>query len=209
MKPIKISVQVKNLHAVNSPCVMKTIKTLMLMCIVTLFAISGTAQNYYAPNKVINGNGFTYICHKKRGALYTLCNQQNVWTFKPRTMKDGSPIRYEGIEIGAEPEPWISTDELATKMFESFKSCLTPADQQLVKGDVLILSIYINSDTGMVTEVDFEFLPSDKWAYLAPEKYYAIEQAFKKNLKFTITAEGKKFNYNICSVPVKIPKNWK
>jgi hypothetical protein len=182
---------------------MKTIKTCMLICIVALSTISGMAQDYYAPGKVINGNGFTYVCKKDIGGIL-LYNNLNTLTFTEQKNKDGPPIKYEGFEFADKMEPYILDKTIVDKMVNAITSCLTAADKQLVKGESMTLSMYINSDTGVITEINYYFIPyRNAWCRLAPEKFYKIEQALKKDVKFTMTAGGKKLNHNICAIPVK------
>jgi hypothetical protein len=178
---------------------MKTLTTLLL-CSAAFFSLNSVAQGYYAPGRVINGNGFTYVCSNEEGGPITLCNRKNVLTNEPQRKKDGSRVGLEQVE------PYKKTPELATKIFQAISSCLTPTDRVTVAGDRLILSMYIDSNTGEITEVDYYFsLYGNAWARLAPEKYYLIEQSLKQNVKFEILPDGKGYNYNICATPVKVP----
>jgi hypothetical protein len=122
-------------------------------------------------------------------------------------MKDGSPLKYDNFDFDAEPTSWIKPADFYSRMMDIVKSYVTVSDQQLVKGDMLIITMYINSDTGLITEIKFSFVPyRNGWCRLVPEKFYKIEQALKKDIKFTMTAQGRKFNYNICGVPIIFPK---
>jgi hypothetical protein len=179
---------------------MKTLKTLLLTCSATFFSLSSAAQSYYAPGRVINGNGFTYVCSNKEGDPILLYNKKNVLTDERQRKKDGSLLGFDEIR------PYKKTPELATKIFEAISSCLTPTDRVVVAGERLLLCMYINSGTGEVTEVNYSFsLHKNAWARLAPEKFYMIEQSLRKNVKFEMLPDGKGLNYNICGTPVMVP----
>ncbi|GHU96141.1 hypothetical protein FACS1894156_6850 [Bacteroidia bacterium] len=160
---------------------------------------------YYAPNKIVTRNEFTYVCYEWLQGGIWLYNQNNTLTFVKQTFKDGSIYRYDNMELDAYPEHWVSTDALFTNIYNAISPCLTPAEQKLVTGDKLIVSLYINPNTGKIIEVEYSFVFfRNGWCRLPPEKFFAMEQALKQQITFNITAEGKKLNYCICVFPVKI-----
>ena len=55
--------------------------------------------------------------------------------------------------------------------------------------------MYINSSTGRVDEVSFEFHKSDPFATIPVSVYRKIETEIKKDLWFTLTTEGKMLSY--------------
>ncbi|GHU96143.1 hypothetical protein FACS1894156_6860 [Bacteroidia bacterium] len=160
---------------------------------------------YYAPNKIVTRNEFTYVCYEWIQGGIELYNQNNTLTFVKQTFKNGSTYRYDNMELDAYPATFVKTEALATNIFNAISPCLTPAEQNLVKGDNLIVSLYINPSTGKITDVNYFFVFSHNgWCRLPPEKFFAMEQALKQQVTFNITAEGKKLNYCICGFPVKI-----
>ncbi|MDR3188354.1 MAG: DUF5043 domain-containing protein [Prevotellaceae bacterium] len=178
---------------------MKTLNTLLL-CSAIFFPLNSVAQEYYAPGKVINGNGFTYVCSDQYESTILLYNKNNVFTGEPQRKKDGSLVGLDEIR------PYKRTPELATKIFKAISSCLTPTDRVTVAGELLLLAMYIDSNTGKITEIDYNFfLHENAWSRLAPEKFYLIEQSLKQNVTFEILPDGKGLNYNLCGTPVKVP----
>ena len=55
--------------------------------------------------------------------------------------------------------------------------------------------MYIDSSTGKVIEVDFDFLSIDPFATIPISVYRKIEVELKQNIWFIPTAEGKRMNY--------------
>ena len=55
--------------------------------------------------------------------------------------------------------------------------------------------MYIDTNTGKVTEADFNFLATNPFATIPISVYREIEIELKKNIWFTTTAEGKRMNY--------------
>ncbi|MDR0812067.1 MAG: DUF5043 domain-containing protein [Paludibacter sp.] len=158
------------------------------------------AQCLYSPSQTIIRSNFTYACSGNAGGVVTLRNQNNTIINTPQAMKDGT--RFTGTDDGV-PAPY-TTSLKVINIYNIITSCLTQSDINKVKGEVMLLSMYINSDTGIIMEIEFDItLFDNKWCRIEPEKYYAIEQALKSNITFNITEQGKKYTYNLCWIPVK------
>ena len=65
----------------------------------------------------------------------------------------------------------------------------------LVKGKELIITMYIDPDTGKIADVEFIFTNFNPYATIPISVYRKIEVEIKKNIWFNITPDGKRFNY--------------
>ena len=58
-----------------------------------------------------------------------------------------------------------------------------------------MVSMYIDSTTGKVIEVDFKFINKQGFGTIPLSVYRKIETDLKRQIWFTPTAEGKKMNF--------------
>ncbi len=129
-----------------------------------------------------------------------LYRKSNTLTFTEQVKKDGSPILVDG-----EPQKVVSTPEDFKRLFLTITDCLTAEEKNRAKGDRMIVSLFISPNTGTVMEVNFSMYPSNNgFCTIPPERYYQIEQTLKQNIKYTVTDNGKKYNYILIWIPVKI-----
>ena len=169
---------------------MKTI----IFFICTLFcAISLYAQNYYySTTKTFNESGYTYQCDVRGSKMATIYNSSNKWIYTYPVYKNtGEDFVQtdEGIDL-LENDNWTNA-----KCESIVNDALSASEKQRVKGDMLTIIMYINSSTGKVDEVSFEFHSRDPFATIPISVYRKIENEIKKNIWFTLTAEGKSLNY--------------
>ena len=94
-----------------------------------------------------------------------------------------------GIDL-TEDDNWTRT-----KRHSIVKEAFTAAEKQRVKGRKLTTTIIINSHTGKVDEVYFDFVNFEPYATIPVSVFRKIELELKKNVWFTPTAEGRKLNY--------------
>ena len=81
------------------------------------------------------------------------------------------------------------------KCYSIVNNAFSAGEKQRTRGYELRISMYIDSNTGKVREVDFTFLAGNPFATIPISVYREIEVELKKNIWFTTTAEGKKMNY--------------
>ena len=184
---------------------MKNIKFLLIaICNILLFQ-NVMAQTYYYsfPNVTvvnavprvtfINATGTlsTYICHEKVKGLMILYNQSNTLTFVDQNKTDGSSMNIHGDYYYDIPATMLN------KIEQVIDSYLIAAEKTRVKGDKLLVSLYLDSNTGAVKEVEYEFLTNGAFATIPPATYYKIEATLKRDFRVTMLPEGRKLNYNI------------
>ena len=82
-----------------------------------------------------------------------------------------------------------------SKRFSIVNAAFSDSEKQRIKGYDFNIKMYINSSTGRVDEVSFEFHRSGPFATIPVSVYRKIETEIKKELWFTLTAEGKMLSY--------------
>ena len=160
----------------------------MLLCAICIYA----QTYYYTATKAFNENGYTYQCDVCGSKMVTLYNSSNKWIYTYPVYKstgENFVQTDEGIDL-------LENDNWTNATCESIVSAtLSASEKQRVKGDVLYIIMYINSSTGKVDEVSFEFYSRDSFATIPVSVYRKIETEIKKNIWFTLTTEGKNLNY--------------
>ena len=102
-----------------------------------------------------------------------------------------------GIHIGdgkcvelLENDTWTRS-----KRFSIVNEAFSTSEKQRVKGHDFDIIMYINSTTGTVDEVNFEFYKSTPYTTIPISTFRKIETEIKKNIWYTPTAEGKELSY--------------
>ncbi len=158
-----------------------------------VWAMSLFAQtNYYTATKTFNENGFTYQCDVTASRSVTLYNKNNKWMYANQVYKNTGTI-FIMPEAGV--DLWEDDNWTDSKSKSIVNNAFSTAEKQRVKGRNLIISMYINPETGKVDEVDFAFVNFNPYATIPISVYRKIEVELKKDVWFTPTTEGKKLNY--------------
>ena len=169
---------------------MKIILTLISM----LFSIAHTfAQtNYYTSTKTFNENSYTYQCDVAGSGTIRLYNKTNKWTYSPQIDTTiGEPYMHPDVYVPLfEDDNWTSS-----KCKSIVNAAFSDNEKQKVKGHDFYIIMYIDPKTGKVSEVDFIFHTFDSLATIPVSVYRKIEIELKKDIWFTLTAEGKMLSY--------------
>ena len=168
-------------------------KTLIIFISILFSATYMYAQtNYYATTKTFNQDGYIYQCDVRASGFVTLYNKSNkLINVYPVYKSTGESFAQTdaGIEL-FEDDNWTSS-----KCKSIVNAAFSDSEKQKVKGHDFNIIMYINSSTGRVDEVSFEFHRSGPFATIPVSVYRKIETEIKKELWFTLTAEGKMLNY--------------
>ncbi|WP_195653249.1 DUF5043 domain-containing protein [Bacteroides cellulosilyticus] len=170
-------------------------KTLIVsICILFYVAYLHAQTNYYTTTKTFNESGYTYQCDIPPYNLVTLYNKSNKWIYVHSIYKDTGKnfVQDEagdGIKL-LESDTWTRS-----KRFSIVNSAFSASEKQRIKGHDFNIIMYINSSTGKVDEVSFEFHKSGPFATIPVSVYRKIETEIKKNIWYTPTTVGKKLNY--------------
>ena len=166
---------------------------LVFLCV--LLSLSGvTAQTYYYnETKTFNENGYSYQCDKPEWGIITLYNKANQYTYAKKKHKDGTAITDRKILDG---ENIIEKDNWTRQKCFSIVSNAFSADEKTrVKGKKFMVSMTIDTSTGKVIEVDFNFHYSNVFGTIPVSTYRKIELELKDQIWFTLTNAGKSLNF--------------
>ncbi len=161
------------------------------------------AQGLYKAGQTINGNGFTYICETPWAEAGV-----TVVAFPGDVRLRNINTKYTGLRQKAgntlvpfvDPPKSYNSDGDAFKKFHNIiNSVLSGADKKMAERDMLSIELHINSQTGKIEDVEFNFNISEGFARIAPEKYYQIETQLKQQVTYSINNIGKTYNYNYSS----------
>jgi hypothetical protein len=178
---------------------MKNTKSILIIisCLLLASGVSGQAVNpnvsYYTIAKVIEGDGFKYRCDIDESERVTLYNANDKFTYTRLVNKDGSPIE-AGARDGSidliEEETWSRSRSLGI-----VDSAFPARERAWVKGELLLVTMIIDSSTGKVIEVNFEFLKNTPFQQVPLSVFRKIELDLKREIWFNMTPAGKKLNY--------------
>ena len=169
-------------------------KSLFILYIISLFMVDLSAQtNYYSQDKTFYEDGYTYQCDVTEGAgLVNLYNKDSKYIYVKQIN------RYTGEEISIEQNRLRQFEEetwTKPKCRSIVNNAFSSAEKQRVKGKEFTITMYIDPDTGKVTDVEFIFVTFNSYATIPISVYREMEVEIKKNIWFNITADGKKLNY--------------
>ena len=160
----------------------------ILFCVACLHA----QTNYYTTTRTFNQDGYIYQCDVRASGFVTLYNKSNkLINVYPVYKNTGESFVQTdaGIKL-LESDTWTRS-----KRFSIVNAAFSDSEKQMLKGHDFYIIMYINSSTGRVDEVSFEFHKSDPFAAIPVSVYRKIETEIKKDLWFTLTAEGKMLSY--------------
>ncbi|WP_235817246.1 DUF5043 domain-containing protein [Bacteroides congonensis] len=93
---------------------------------------------------------------------------------------------YYSYKGKVEDEDWT-----APKRIEIVNDVFSSLEKERLKGSKFTILLYIDSNLGQVSEVEFQFSSFWPCATIPLSVYRKIETELKKNIWFTPTAEGK------------------
>lgn len=174
-------------------------KKLILAVFLIVSTVSLKAQllpGYYPGDSgTVKGSGFVYKYSQSTGFI-TLYNADNRLTGVEWALKDGSQIP-DDFQMGYIPQfekdGW--TRQKAFSIVQNAINSLPSVDRARLKGESLMVDIKIDTSTGKVIEVEFDFLDDGPFLYVPPAIFRKIETDLKSQIWFTLTPEGRKLNY--------------
>lgn len=156
------------------------------------YAFYLSAQTKYdSTTKIFNENGYSYQCDVDIAKGVTLYNKENQLTYAKWLFKDTGkepPMPYNINDV--KDDTWTKR-----KCYSIANNAFSVTEKERTKGRELDICIYIDSETGKVTEVDFYFTTVSPFATIPVSVYRKIELELKKNIWFVPTAEGKRMNF--------------
>ena len=172
---------------------MKQIVLSILLCLASLSAYA--QEYYYNDTKTFVEDGYTYQCDVLKGAAFvTLYNKDNKFIHVDAMNKVAKRLLTEGETY----EKTLVEDISIPPLFEKIVySAFTDAQKQEMKDSNIpfTISMYIDSETGEIVDVRFQFLSIDPYAKVPVSTYRKIEVELKRQIRFTPTEDGRKRNY--------------
>ena len=152
-------------------------------------------NNLYPKDTTFYENGYTYQCDVQEGAMYiTLYNKENKYTYLDQKFrKTNTSVSIKDDERGGshlESDTWTKP-----KAFSIINNAFSVEEKARVKGKEFTIMLYINPDTGKITEVEYRLFGFNPYASIPVSVYRKIETELKKNVWFVPTQEGKRRNY--------------
>ena len=164
----------------------------MLLCIVSI-----SAQTFfYTETKTFNENGYIYQCDVEESGTVTLYNKTSKWIYLPMIYKDTGK-NYIGDDDAPDIYEEIS-DEFSHVCDSIINNAFSAEEKRRIKDDFFTLTLYANSVTGKIEDVEFQFVTSDQYATIPISVYRKIEVGIKQKLHLIPTDEGRKLNYLFC-----------
>lgn len=170
---------------------MKTIFTFILLaCFMAIHA----QTNYYAVTKTFNEADYTYQCDVQKSKMVYIYNKENKYTFVEQKYKDGRLLEEEYYD--APRTDYVKDDSWTkSKCYSIVNNAFASFDKKRLKNRKLMISLYIDSNTGRVMEVEFNFTTTNPFSTVPLSIYRSIELEIKKHIYFIPTPEGNKLNY--------------
>ncbi|MBQ3189566.1 MAG: DUF5043 domain-containing protein [Bacteroidaceae bacterium] len=168
----------------------------LFLTIALLFVANGlfSQTNYYTETKTFYEDGYTYQVNTDTDI--ELYNKDNKWVNVEQKYKFTGEL-YFMSESDARPiykDSWLMN---RTLLYSIIESGFTKEQKEfLCKDDYdIIITLYINSETGKVDDVSFTFDEFSAFKYIPVSVFREIELKIKERLTFAVTEEGKKLNY--------------
>lgn len=157
-------------------------------------AVCVAQTNYYAETKTFNESGYIYQAEVLSNGSVKLYNTANLWMNAECVYKDAGTIFNMpdyGIDL-FDHDSWLDSKvQVANVVNSSF----TDAEKQRIQDVYFFIIMHINSTTGYIDDVYFEFDNTEPYATIPVSVYRKIELGIKEKVRFTLTNEGKKLNY--------------
>ncbi|MDR0543840.1 MAG: DUF5043 domain-containing protein [Odoribacteraceae bacterium] len=151
------------------------------------------SKSYYTTTQTIQGSGFKLQCDIYKGFCVTLYDVNSKFTYAKWGKKDGTNMEL-GVSRGTIPTTENDT-WTRSKSISIVDNTFSFAEKEWVKGEMLLVTMIIDSSTGKVIEVNFEFDKDTPFQQIPPTTFHKIEQQLKTEIWFTVTPAGKELTY--------------
>ena len=152
---------------------------LLLSCL-TITALT----NYYYVNRTFVEKGFTNKCYVLKENKFTYVEQID------KNTKDMISIKENMQEKQLEDDSWTKQ-----KCYSIINGAFSSTEKQRIKDWEFTVMLYVDPDTGKVSEVGFQFFSNTPYGFIPVSVFLQIEVELKKNIWFVPTQQGKRRNY--------------
>ncbi|MFV0546851.1 MAG: DUF5043 domain-containing protein [Bacteroides sp.] len=169
-------------------------KTIFAFILLACFGVTHAQTNYYTVTKTFNEDGYAYQCDVDESRFVMLYNKDSKYIFMDQKYKDGRPLDKKFRNM---PRTYYVKDDSWTKpkCYSIVNNAFASFDKTRLKGRELMISLYIDSTTGKIIDVEFNFVTFNPFSTVPLSIYRNIELEIKKQIYFIPTLEGNKLNF--------------
>ena len=140
-------------------------------------------------------DGYTYQCDVIEAAKFvTLYNKENKWTNVRHVYKStGKMYGFDGKSPSI--KTFIEDSRMMNKAYSIIDNAFTRSTASLFGNRKFNIIMRLDSETGKVIDVEFNFTSFSIYARVPITIYRDIEVKLKEEISFTTTAVGKQLNY--------------
>ena len=165
---------------------------------IILLAITSTispikGQIYYQTTQSYEREGYTYQCDVPPYKLVTLYNKENTLTYEKIVYKSTQKVFDQKYLL--EPKVVEDDEAMCKKAWYIVNDAFTREEARIFDNEELMFTLCLDSETGKVKEVRFDFLTISSYAKFPIERYREIEMKLKAEVQFTPSEVGKQLNY--------------
>ena len=165
--------------------------TIVLIGILFCMVTDANAQaRFYDTNRTFHEQGFTYVMHGYGGMVH-LSNQNSRWRGFAQVNRDGTPRQF-GEGPANDENNRTQMRQLAQTILDN---AFSPAERQRLRGSSLRVSMWADSQTGVITDVEFSFVRTGGFATIPVTTYRRIELELKNRIRLAPTAVGRRRNF--------------
>ena len=158
--------------------------------------LDALVTNYYKNDSTFVMDGYTYQCDvDERCQFVTLYNKDNKWIYADNVYKATGKVFSPSIYEESSLNPIIDDDSMVTKAMNIVNNAFTQDMAKLFGTEVFGISMYLDSETGKVQDVEFNFVTFATYSKVPLSIYRDIELKLKEQISFVPTDLGKQLNY--------------
>ncbi len=169
-------------------------KILFILIIATVVGITTlySQTNYYTESKIFEEEGYKYQCN--------VSSSKNVLLYDKNNRLTGQHPKYKSTgELFVYPVSGVKLYQYDAQIENQIRQLVYGAfrkyQQPVIADKSLYIIFYLNSETGMVDELEFEFANFGSYSQIPIYVYREIENRIKDSIHFEITEFGKTLNF--------------
>lgn len=163
--------------------------------------IKGQTYSYYQTTQSYEREGYTYQCDVSPYKFVTLYNKENTLTYEKIVYKSTQKVFDQ--EYFRYPKVVEDDEAMCKKAWYIVNDAFTREEARIFNNEGLIFTLCLDSETGKVREVYFEFLTMTPYAQFPVERYREIEMKLKTEVQFVPSEIGKQLNYIMMSCRIE------
>ena len=156
--------------------------------------VSVAQTNYYPETKIFNESDYIYKAEVSSWGIINLYNTSNRWIGKNQMYK-GTNEKYSMSDVGEDMFDLASWRISRKKLRTILSNALGRDEKRMIGDKEIILTMYVNSTTGKIDDITFEFFEDSPYRFIPVLTYWKIEQEIKQSIQLTLTDAGRRLNY--------------